>query len=250
MAKDAPAFDFYPERWLAGVALFSDSEQLAYLRLLCHQWLGDGLPDDAAALRRLGGKGVTPQLLEKFPVGEDGKRRNARLEREREKQRERIARKSLGARITNHKRWGKRAANESLSDTQATHERVANESPRPTTHHPPPEIPTERDLSGEVPASVCLVNFEDFCREVVEAAGLRWRALSHREMEAFASWRHLLADAEPRAVIVAKARAWREAEDAWRASKINVLALANGLGAIHDFEPGKQRGKAAGTEDF
>jgi hypothetical protein len=44
--RDAPAFDFYPERWLVGTAAMSDAEQLSYLRLLCHQWTMDGLPID------------------------------------------------------------------------------------------------------------------------------------------------------------------------------------------------------------
>ena len=90
--KDAPAFDFYPERWLVGVAPLSDAEQLAYLRLLCHQWMLQGLPPELPALRRLGGRGVTPALLEKFPAGADGRRRNPRLETVRQEQRSRIAR--------------------------------------------------------------------------------------------------------------------------------------------------------------
>ncbi len=90
--RDAPAFDFYPERWLVGVAGMSDAEQLTYLRLLCHQWLLQGLPADLPALKRLGGgKGVTPAVLAKLPLQADGKRRNARLETIREEQRERIA---------------------------------------------------------------------------------------------------------------------------------------------------------------
>lgn len=89
--RDAPAFDFYPERWLVGVAGMSDAEQLSYLRLLCHQWLLQGLPEDVPALKRLGGKGVTPAVLAKLPLQKDGKRRNARLEIIREEQRERIA---------------------------------------------------------------------------------------------------------------------------------------------------------------
>ena len=87
--KDAPAFDFYPERWLVGTAAMSDTEQLSYLRLLCHQWTMDGLPADPAILKRLGGKGVTDSVLAKFPVV-DGKRRNARLETIRQEQRQRI----------------------------------------------------------------------------------------------------------------------------------------------------------------
>lgn len=106
--RDAPAFDFYPERWLVGVAGMSDAEQLAYLRLLCHQWLlGDaGLPEDAPALKRLsGGKGLTPAVLAKLPLHADGKRRNARLEKIREEQRERIAKKSEQRRAAAIKRW-------------------------------------------------------------------------------------------------------------------------------------------------
>ena len=88
--KDAPAFDFYPERWLAGVAIMSDLEQIAYLRLLCHQWLQGGLPNDLGALKRLAGKGATHLLLGKFPVGLDGLRRNEELELDRARKRRKL----------------------------------------------------------------------------------------------------------------------------------------------------------------
>lgn len=152
--KDAPAFDFYPERWLVGVAGMSDAEQLAYLRLLCHQWLlGDaGLPADLAALKRLAGRGVTHAVLAKLPEGPDGRRRNVRLETVRQEQRARIAKRREGALKTNAKRWGTDAGNESLSDRSATHQRLADhvaiESPPPTTH------PKDANNAGahEVPA--------------------------------------------------------------------------------------------------
>jgi uncharacterized protein YdaU (DUF1376 family) len=143
--KDAPAFDFYPERWTHGTRHMSKVERCDYIDLLCHQWTDDGLPESLEILARLlgyvnaKGAGVPSKIpvavLEKFPVTEDGKRRNPRLEDERSKQRERIAKKSLGASKTNAKRWGERVADESLSDQLATPKRVANESPPPTTHH-------------------------------------------------------------------------------------------------------------------
>jgi len=139
--KDAPAFDFYPERWLVGTAMFSDAEQISYLRLLCHQWLMQGLPDSHAALKRLAGKGVTAAVLEKFPVCDDGMRRNRRLEIIRNEQRERIAKRREGAAKTNAKRWGSDTKCDSSASRSATRERVASdvvsESPPPTTHHPP-----------------------------------------------------------------------------------------------------------------
>jgi hypothetical protein len=126
--KDAPAFDFYPERWLAGVAAMSDGDQLVFLRLLCHSWIRDGLPDDAQALSRLAGRKVSQAILQKFPLCEDGQRRNLRLENIRQEQRVRIANRRLGASKTNQMRKESRSANESLSERSATIERAANES--------------------------------------------------------------------------------------------------------------------------
>jgi len=62
-----------------------------YIRLLCFQWSHEHIPDDPRALRQVTGASdeeLTEYLgavLEKFPVCADGKRRNARLEAEREK---------------------------------------------------------------------------------------------------------------------------------------------------------------------
>lgn len=105
--RDAPAFDFYPERWLVGTAAMSDLEQIAYLRLLCHQWLGGdaGLTADPATLRRLAGKGCTAAVLAKFAGGADGRLRNARLEIIRQEQRDRIRKKSEQRRAAAQKRW-------------------------------------------------------------------------------------------------------------------------------------------------
>lgn len=119
--RQAPAFDFYPERWTHGTRHMTKTERCDYLDLLCHQWTDDGLPADAAILARLLGYKQASQIpamvLEKFPVGPDGKRRNSRLEQERNKQRERYERKANGAAQTNAKRWGKRHTHESLSES-------------------------------------------------------------------------------------------------------------------------------------
>ena len=108
-------------------------ERCDYLDLLCHQWTDDGLPDNLETLATLlgyrrGGQ-VPARVLEKFPVCADGKRRNARLEEERQKQIQRIERKRFGAQKTNTKRWG--VANGSLCDHLATGERVAIDDGQP-----------------------------------------------------------------------------------------------------------------------
>lgn len=156
MTKDAPAFDFYPERWTHGTRLFSKVERSDYIDLLCHQWTDDGLPADLDMLARLlgykRGAQVPAIVVEKFPISGDGKRRNERLEIERTKQRNRIAKKAQGASITNAKRWGKRSDSVSLSDQIATVERVASESPPPTTHHSPhTSVDKSPDVEGRTP---------------------------------------------------------------------------------------------------
>lgn len=174
--RDAPAFDFYCERWTHGTRHLTKVERCDYLDLLLYQWTSDGLPADVDMLARLVGyrKGsqISPLVLEKFPVAADGKRRNARLEEERTKQRDRIRRKRQGAAKTNVKRWGNaggdahapattrarstrptrqslpaESLSESISSRLATDERVDIESPPPTTHHPPQnELAGEREL--------------------------------------------------------------------------------------------------------
>lgn len=143
MNGHGPAFDFYPERWTHGTRHLTKVERCDYLDLLCQQWTDGRLPaDDATTARLLGYRKATdiPEaVLIKFPRDEHGFRRNARLEQEREKQLERIAKRKLGASKTNQKRWGKRVAGESLSDRLATPERVVGESP-PTTNHQPPIV--------------------------------------------------------------------------------------------------------------
>jgi uncharacterized protein YdaU (DUF1376 family) len=139
-------------------------ERCDYLDLLVFQWTEQAIPADLEAVARILGYRKAAQIpaavLAKFPLCEDGRRRNARLEVIRSEQRARIARRRDGAAKTNARRWGERSQSESLSNRLATRERVASdvvseslsdrlatpervaidivgESPPPTTHHPP-----------------------------------------------------------------------------------------------------------------
>ncbi len=158
--KDAPAFDFYPERWSHGTKHMTKVERCDYLDLLSQQWTNDGLPADLDILARILGYKKAAQIpafvIEKFPVSDDGKRRNPRLEIERGKQRQRIEKRRDGAQKTNAKRWN----SDSLSDRSATPQRPIvegySDSPPPTTHHSPivllekePKTPQE-ELPGNV----------------------------------------------------------------------------------------------------
>lgn len=140
--KDAPSFNWYPERWLAGTADMTEVERARYFQLLCHSWLRDGLPNDPAVLARLAGGKLSDAVLSKFPACEDGLRRNARLEAERAEQRERITK----ARASANARWGKNKPSSICSDdanASVEHMRTHNlsiTSPL-TTHHSPQSVP-------------------------------------------------------------------------------------------------------------
>lgn len=166
MAKDAPAFDFFPERWTHGTQGMTKVEKCDYLTLLLLQWTQDGIDNDlpmiATALGYLNAKGegqpskIPARVLTKFPTAADGKLRNDFLEEVRAAQRERIKTRRIGAAISNLKRYGIESLNpqdaellraagklpsESLEPRSATPERHATDlagSSLSFHHHPPP----------------------------------------------------------------------------------------------------------------
>lgn len=85
--QKSPAFQFYAGDWLASTRGMSSAARGAYIDLLACAWLEDGLPADPDLLRRRATistrewRSVWEELAPKFPVAEDGKRRNGRQER-------------------------------------------------------------------------------------------------------------------------------------------------------------------------
>lgn len=82
-----PAFPFYAFDWLSSsTRAMSLAARGAYVDLLAFAWDQNGLPADTEALRRMTGASpdewalVWPELVTKFPVAADGRRRNPKLE--------------------------------------------------------------------------------------------------------------------------------------------------------------------------
>jgi hypothetical protein len=143
--KDAPAFDFYPERWAHGTRHLTKEERCDFLDLLAVQWTDDGIVDDLPRIARLLGyrsaEDIPPMVLEKFPVAADGKRRHPFLEKLRAEQRSRIDSRKRGAVLTNRKRWGHESA-----DTRDRLEPGDGAAPAETQGEFAPEI-TANDLA-------------------------------------------------------------------------------------------------------
>lgn len=76
-------FPFYPESFLVSTMLMSPAEVGAYMRLLCHSWLDDGIPMKSKShLARLAGVSTSKleQILPKFYIDDENRVRHHRLE--------------------------------------------------------------------------------------------------------------------------------------------------------------------------
>ena len=80
-----PQFDFFPRDYLASTIGWPAAARGHYITLLCVAWEQEGLPGDPRKVAAIspGLADEWPEWEEKFPIGEDGRRRNPRLERER-----------------------------------------------------------------------------------------------------------------------------------------------------------------------
>ncbi len=96
-SEKPPAFSFYPQDFMSGTITMTLEQRGAYITLLCYQWDKGSIPADEAARTRILGssrriaESVWTAMLAKFEQGADGCWRNARLERERQKQADRRA---------------------------------------------------------------------------------------------------------------------------------------------------------------
>jgi hypothetical protein len=88
--RKSPSFQFYAKDWLANpnVSRMSEPEEACYLRLLLYSWIDGSLPADIDQIKLLckNPTSLTSIVLDRFPLQDDGKRRNPRLEIERDKQ--------------------------------------------------------------------------------------------------------------------------------------------------------------------
>jgi uncharacterized protein YdaU (DUF1376 family) len=121
---------FFGRDFYASTAMWTAEEVGHYMRLLIIQWDAGSLPADLARLELVSpgvGK-VWDLLVEKFPLGEDGLRRNHRMEEHRIKASELQAARSEAGRQGAEKRWsdGKRIANASQTDGKPMAKPLAN----------------------------------------------------------------------------------------------------------------------------
>lgn len=166
----------YVRDFITSTLGWSAEEKGHYLCLLMMQWDRGGLPDDLNRLERLspGVSFVWEFLEEKFPVCDDGKRRNSRLEKHRTKaielkeRRSAAAKKAADARTRGQHPQSKRRANvdESLSkrsadvDESLTNREAKNNHPPPPPPPPPNSYPDQDKFTHTQPPAEIAEEFE------------------------------------------------------------------------------------------
>ncbi len=144
-------FPFFPEAFLVSTMLMSPAEVGAYMRLLCHSWIEDGIPyKNKSDLGRLAG--VSPQKLEKimqkFFIDDQNMVRNYRLEEVRKtviaKREKRVKAGRLGGQA-NKQRYSNALANREANGKQNSSNAEANKVNQSIVNNPP--TPLVKNLS-------------------------------------------------------------------------------------------------------
>jgi uncharacterized protein YdaU (DUF1376 family) len=137
----APAFQFYADDFIGGTVVFSAEDVGAYMRLLCYQWGNGAIPDRKELVDRIAGCVVGPDVMAKFPDG-----RNARMEREREKQAEYRAQQSAKGKASAQARFNRGSTVVQPSGEPEGQPKVNSPSPSPS---PSPISNTFTDSNSE-----------------------------------------------------------------------------------------------------
>lgn len=163
MKEKSPAFQFYPKDLLSDpVAMSFENETLgAYLKLLCFDWMDDGIPDDDQMLCRLAGitskdpqKTMEPIRLKyiKHPTKQNHIT-NKRLQKERERQATNREQKSNAGRASAQRRAnGKATEHPTEGATESNPPSPtpsSTPSPSSSSSSPPTSKKTKPLLSGK-----------------------------------------------------------------------------------------------------
>lgn len=216
-----------------------------YFKLLALQWdRGDaGLPGDMAGLERLSPGVATCWGLigGKFPVGDDGQRRNLRLEEHRADAVELRRRKSEAGKLGNRARWGgdhsddHAVAGGSRSDRTA----IADGSPPPS---PSPSMEEQKNTTcSSSPTRPRRPSAGTAAAGIVWTREGGWQGITDAHREA---WRVAYPAADLR-VELAKAHEWLLAHPAkakrsnWRRFLAGWLTRCQDRGGTHRDAPGR-----------
>lgn len=165
-----PAFQFYANDFLGGTQHLTDAEVGLYIRLLLAQWSAGSLPNDDEELLSYGKSTALSttrldRVKAKFELCPDGRLRNARLEREREKQNEFRLQRSFAGKQSAQVRSAFRAAARSVardaSSTSVEHPFNERSNGEATPNSTKTERPIEIVTTVEQPLNIRSTSVEE-----------------------------------------------------------------------------------------
>jgi len=170
-------FPFFPEAFLVSTMLMSPAEVGAYMRLLCHSWIEDGIPyKNKTDLARLAG--VSPKKLEKimqkFFIDDQNMVRNYRLEEVRktviEKREKRVKAGRLGGQA-NKQRYSNALANGEANGKQKSSNAEANKVNQSKVNNPPTPLVKNLSTADRIGMEKSLVLIADEIKTILNKAG-------------------------------------------------------------------------------
>ena len=141
-----PAFQFYADDFLAGVADMTQAEVGSYILLLAHQWSRGEIPADANRLALVAKGEASAHVLAKFPGG-----KNARLEVERKKQDDWREKQRQNGIASGKARLNGRSTTVQPSFNDTPNQTGTNGQPNGNSPSPSPSPTTIHALYGEIP---------------------------------------------------------------------------------------------------
>ena len=170
-------FPFFPEAFLVSTMLMSPAEVGAYMRLLCHSWIEDGIPyKNKSDLGRLAG--VSPKKLEKimqkFFIDDQNMVRNYRLEEVRKtviaKREKRVKAGRLGGQA-NKQRYSNALANREANGKQNSSNAEANKVNQSKVNNPPTPLAKKLSTADRIGMEKSLVLISDEIKTILNKAG-------------------------------------------------------------------------------
>lgn len=134
MKKRAPAFQFYVDDFVGGVAAMSQAEIGAYILLLCHQWGNGQIPTEKERAATIAKGPVSEYVMAKFPDG-----RNKRLEIVRQKRSKFIKVQREKGRAGADARWHSQPIADAMADA------IPNTCPKDASPTPTPSPTSSKD---------------------------------------------------------------------------------------------------------
>ena len=234
MAKE-PYFPFYYRDFMVSTGEMTDAEVGKYLRYLIHQWEKGSIPSDPAMIQTIRFDSNLWETLEpKFPLGDDGRRRNPRLEEIRLERDQYIAKRSAAGKVGAEARWdGKRNATANGKQDSKPHGKpMASTSTSTSTPLAPTNATEEKRGSTASAVQHVVALYNQYCPSLPEVKKINKTRIQKvsarlREYPEDEPWIKLFKQVEASDFLTGRNGKWRASFD-WLLEESHIIKVLEG----------------------